>query len=102
MENRFRDPQPQGQIMQDKHIIVGVHIHDRLSRAAAIQQVFTEFGCNIKTRLGLHEASEDFCAINGVVLLEMVGDEKRIQQFQSQLGAIEGVDVACMVFAHEV
>ena len=44
--------------MSDPHIILGVHITDRLKNAVDVQKVFTEFGCNIKTRVGLHDVGE--------------------------------------------
>ena len=36
--------------MSDSHKILAVHITDRLKDAVSVQQVFTEYGCNIKTR----------------------------------------------------
>ena len=41
--------------MKADHIVLGIHITNRLQKAAEVQKLFTEFGCNIKTRLGLHE-----------------------------------------------
>ena len=38
-----------------KHIILGVHITDRLKEAVEVQKLLTVFGRYIKTRLGLHE-----------------------------------------------
>jgi len=84
----------------NNHVIVGVHITDRLENAARVQQVFTEYGCNIKTRLGLHEASADVCSPNGLVLLEMVGDEGHCLGIMNKLAAIRGVHVRSMVFDH--
>ena len=45
--------------MNDQHIILGIHISDRLKNAVDVQKVFTEYGCNIKTRIGLHDANEN-------------------------------------------
>ena len=59
----------------DKHIIMGIHISDRMNKAGEVQALFTKYGCNIKTRIGLHDASDNVCAPNGVVVLEMVGEE---------------------------
>ena len=39
-----------------KHLILGVHITNRVKHVPEVQKVLTEFGCSIKTRLGLHEA----------------------------------------------
>ena len=84
----------------DKHIIVGVHITDRLENAVKVQQVLTEYGGNIKTRLGLHEVTGQKPNLNGLVLLEMVGEEKRCLSIQDRLSAITGVYVQRMVFEH--
>ena len=44
--------------MQPKHVILGVHINDRIREVQFVQQAFTEFGCYIKTRIGLHHVDE--------------------------------------------
>lgn len=84
----------------DKHYILGVHITDRVRHAADIQKVFTEHGCSIKTRLGLHEVSEQSCSPNGLILLELFGDSAVCDQMAAKLAAIEGVQVQKMVFDH--
>ena len=83
------------------HVILGVHIHDRPNRAPELQKIFTTYGCNIKTRLGLHEVNGDYCSMNGLVLFEMVGDPGMIARFESELKGFEGVSVQKMVFAHD-
>jgi len=84
----------------DKHIIIGVHITDRFVHAPEVQHLFTEYGCNIKTRLGLHEVADDYCAPGGVLLLEMAGDDAVCQELARLLGEIEGVEVQKMEFRH--
>ena len=86
---------------EPRHIVLGVHITDRVRHVRAVQEVFTEYGCSIKTRLGLHGVSESFYSPNGLVLLEMAGAEKPIFDMMEKLKAIEGVDVQKMVFEHE-
>ena len=83
-----------------KHIILGVHITDRLRRAAAVQKVFSDYGCHIKTRLGLHEVGGEFSSPNGVILLEMVGNERKCCSILGQLNAIRGIEAKKIVFAH--
>ena len=85
---------------RERHLIYGIHITDRVEHAAQVQQVLTEHGCNIKTRLGLHEVPEASCAPSGVVLLEMVGGPALCQAMADKLNAIEGVEVQEMVFEH--
>lgn len=86
--------------MESKHIIFGVHITDRLAHAIDVQKLFGEYGCHIKTRLGLHDVNENICSPRGLVLLEMVGDETRCMELKDKLNAITGVEVQQMIFEH--
>lgn len=82
----------------NKRIIVGVQLTNRLIEVPTVQAIFTEFGCHIKTRLGLHQIEEDACSTVGIILLEMFGDESKINEMQDRLAAIEGVYVERMEF----
>jgi len=84
----------------DHHIILGIHVIDRIERAGDVQEVLSEFGCNIKTRIGLHDVANAECAPSGVILLEMFGTEDLVEECEQALAAIEGVDVKKMVFEH--
>ena len=84
----------------NKHIVVGVHITERVKHASEVQKVFTEFGCQIRTRLGLHEADKGSCSPNGLILLELVDDAAKVDSFKKKLTAIDGVEVQSMVFSH--
>jgi len=86
---------------KDDHIILGVHITDRIKHVGQIQQVLTEFGCYVKTRLGLHEAGKDFCSPNGLLILELAGDAGKCAEVEQKLKAVEGTDVQKMVFTHD-
>ena len=83
------------------HVIVGIHVRDRVHRAPDLQKTLTDHGCNIKTRLGLHEVSDDFCAASGIILLEVVGDQAKIDQLLTALKAFDEFDVDTMVFSHD-
>lgn len=84
----------------DNHLIVGVHITDRIKKAPDLQKLFTRYGCNIKTRVGLHHVNENYCSPNGLILLEMFGDEATCLQMVADIRKIEGIDVQTMTFAH--
>jgi hypothetical protein len=84
--------------VNDDHIILGIHIGDRLKKAASVQQVFTEYGCNIKTRVGLHDVNADVCSPSGVVLIEFFGAQDEAEAMKAKLAAVEGVQVQKMVF----
>ena len=83
-----------------KHIILCVHITDRIKHVDQVQHLLTEYGCSIKTRLGLHEAGEEFCSPNGLLILEMVGGESKSTELSDKLNALEGVEVKSVVFDH--
>ncbi|MBN2584522.1 MAG: hypothetical protein JXL80_15780 [Planctomycetes bacterium] len=85
---------------KQSHVIVGIHVTERTRHANEIQKVLTQFGCSIKTRLGLHEASAEFCSPNGLILLECVCGGGECDQMVTQLEAIEGLEVQKMVFDH--
>lgn len=80
----------------DKHIIVGVHIVDREAHAVKVQEVFTKYGTQIKTRLGLHD---DICSSNGLILLEMADTPETCRMIET-LNSIDGIDCKTMLFEH--
>ena len=48
--------------MEQPHLIFGVHVTDRAHQVPQVQKLLTEYGCNIKTRLGLHRVDEQVCS----------------------------------------
>ena len=87
--------------MQQDHVILGIHIHNRMKKAPAVQALLGEYGCNIRTRLGLHETGDTLCSSAGVILLELVGAADKIAELESKLAGLAGVEVKKMVFDHE-
>jgi hypothetical protein len=82
-------------------IILGIEIERRRNIAIDVQEILTEFGCFIKTRIGLHEASDDrqICSENGLMLLELIKDSgKEGAELEERLARIEGVVVKKMEF----
>lgn len=84
----------------NRHIVIGVHVTERVKQAGEVQKVLTEFGCQIRTRLGLHEADQQTCSPNGLILLELLDDDAQVNALISELKAIAGVEVQSMVFDH--
>lgn len=83
-----------------KHLICGVHITDRLQHAVKVQEVLTEYGGFIKTRLGLHDVGDEFSSPNGLLLIEFVDDASKFAEFTEKMGKIGGVEVQEMIFEH--
>ncbi len=80
--------------------ILGVRIYDRIKEAGEVQQVLTKYGCSIKTRLGLHEVTDDFCSKSGLILLELFGNVEDQVKLEHALIVIEGVEVQKMLFSN--
>ncbi|MDP1622032.1 MAG: hypothetical protein Q8M08_06795 [Bacteroidales bacterium] len=78
--------------------ILGVHITDRVPEVSVVQAVLTKFGCTIKTRLGLHEVKDDFCARSGLIILELTGNREEFFKLENELLKIDGLEVKKMVF----
>lgn len=85
---------------KDQHIIMGIHIDDRVKKATDVQELLTGYGCHIKTRIGLHEVSGSFCAGYGLILLELVGGQETADELAGKLNALQGVEVKLMNFDH--
>lgn len=81
------------------YTVIGIHIPNRFKHATEVQKVLTEYGCNIKTRLGLHDVDKEYCATNGLLLLEMYGKESNLKEMLNKLRIIDGgIDVQQMIF----
>ena len=82
------------------HRIVGIHVTDRATQAGEVQQILSKYGKNIRTRLGLHETSEDAASPNGLILIEAVGSNQEIDALSDELRLLKGIQVQSMFFSH--
>ena len=79
--------------------IMGIQVGNRESEALKVQELLTKNGCIIKTRLGLHESSEELCSITGLIILEFLPDkEDEIAVMEKELATLNTVVVKKMVF----
>lgn len=85
---------------QEPHVILGIHVINRVEHAVNVQTLLTEFGKNIKTRLGLHDVHDGYCSPNGLMLVEFVGGAAQCKPLVDKLASIPGVEVKQMVFEH--
>ena len=66
--------------------VILIKIDHRSTEAGKVQQILTEYGCSIKVRLGLHEVSKEFCANDGLIVLEVEGTD--LKEMMDKLNAI--------------
>ena len=78
-----------------KKTILGVHVAQRTKHTAKVQKILSDYGCSIRTRIGLHDAGDGFCSPNALILLEVVS---RAGELAAALGQVPGVAVKKMVF----
>ncbi len=71
--------------------VILVKIDHRSTEAGKVQSILTEYGCNIKVRLGLHEVTKEFCANDGLIVLEVDGDKRKLNKIVKLLNAVEFV-----------
>jgi len=75
--------------------VIGVKLEKRQENAQKLQEIATEFGCSIKTRIGLHGVSDGICSPSGIILFEVINKEA---EFEKALRTIEGAVVKAMTF----
>ncbi|MCI1273441.1 MAG: hypothetical protein LKG27_03295 [Clostridiaceae bacterium] len=69
--------------------IIGVKLENRVLNSLDFQKVVTEFGCQVKTRIGLHDANDTKCAPDGIVLLEVIGETSEFEKKLAQFGKVQ-------------
>jgi hypothetical protein len=70
-----------------------VLISKRKEAAVNVQKVLTGWGCNIKTRLGIHDGVLENCTDEGLLILELAGKEEEKNELARKLTLIKGVTV---------
>ncbi len=73
--------------------IMLVLLENRRESATEVQQAFTDMGCFIKTRIGLHDGSPTECTNTGLIILELMGDSKAKADLYDRLKVIPQVSV---------
>ncbi|MDP2423329.1 MAG: hypothetical protein U1C46_03870 [Bacteroidales bacterium] len=79
--------------------ILGLFLSDRLEEAHKVQGILTKFGCNIKTRLGLHEVLDGTCSTSGLIILELTGNTVELMKLENELLKLDGLQVKKMIFS---
>ncbi|HXK77753.1 MAG TPA: hypothetical protein PKY19_04635 [Oscillospiraceae bacterium] len=64
---------------------------NRVGNSMSLQQALTRNGCKIKARLGLHEANEDVCARDGLIVLQPCGEKEEVERLVRELNRLDGI-----------
>jgi len=71
--------------------ILLILVGNRKDAAVNVQKILTGWGCNIKTRLGIHDGVLDNCSDEGLVILELVGKPEDNDEITRKLNLLENV-----------
>ena len=77
--------------------IVGLKINNKQENALKVQQILTENGCKIKTRIVLNVVENNECSPSGLILLEIV-DEKEAEKIVEMLSKLNEIEIQQMKF----
>jgi hypothetical protein len=72
--------------------IILILIDSRKDSAVKVQKILTEWGCMVKTRLGLHEGVLSNCSDHGLIFLEMAGEKEKLENIKNLLDNLPGVN----------
>ncbi|MGI6623780.1 MAG: hypothetical protein ACOX4T_11750 [Acetivibrionales bacterium] len=64
---------------------------NRVNNAVKFHETLTKNGCKIKTRLGLHEVSDDACSNDGIIVLQPYGSKKDVEALVDELNSLDGI-----------
>lgn len=76
-------------------IVVIVQEH-RVETATKVQDVLTEYGCNIRVRLGLHDSAMGSCSNTGMIMIQYCDEDNSVEEFIKKLTAIPSVKAKSM------
>lgn len=71
--------------------IILIMVGKRRESAVTVQQILTKYGCNIKTRLGIHDGVLDRCSEQGFLMIEFVGEQNEKTGIMDELKKVENV-----------
>ncbi len=81
-------------------VILGIMLRQRTETSPKFQDIISDYGCYISTRIGLHNAEENNCSPNGIIHLETIsGSKDKALELEDKLKRnIDGVVVQKMIF----
>jgi hypothetical protein len=84
----------------DKTILI-ILVDKRKESAPTVQKILTDWGCMIKTRVGIHDGLLDDCSNSGLIILELVGEVEKRKELSRKLELLDGVKTKLVELALE-
>lgn len=76
----------------EKTILLAL-VGNRQESAVKVQQILTEMGCCVKTRLGIHDVTPEECSNAGLIIIELLGSDEEKNIVVRKLEEVEYVSV---------
>ncbi len=78
--------------------ILLVSLNNRKQTAVTFQKILTDWGCMVKTRLGIHDGVLTKCSSSGLVILDIVGQKKKLTEMTRKLNLVKGIKAKLITF----
>lgn len=78
-----------------------VLLKQRSESAVKVQELLTEYGCSIRTRLGLHEVEENSCSDEGLIILQLCAPDEMVHELEKKLNSLERVKAKTVTLSLE-
>lgn len=78
--------------------ILGIKLNNRNQKATELQDILTKYGCSIRSRIGLHDNEAVEADDQGIILLELTGDQQEQQNLEKSLKNLEDIQIQRMSF----
>lgn len=82
--------------MEQCGYILAILQENRVETATKVQEILTQNGCNIRFRLGLHDAGLETCSNSGLILLQICGEQTEAEKLLHALQTVPHVKAKLM------
>ena len=83
-------------MMEQCGYILAILQENRVETATKVQEILTQNGCNIRFRLGLHDAGLATCSNSGMILLQICGEQTEAEKLLNELKNVPHVKAKLM------
>ena len=83
-------------MMEQCGYILAILQENRVETATKVQEILTHNGCNIRFRLGLHDAGLETCSNSGMILLQICGSQADADKVLAEIKAVPHVKAKLM------
>lgn len=76
----------------EKSILL-ILVGNRRESAVKVQEILTEMGCFIKTRLGINDSTPENCTNSGLIIIDLMGEQEKKNEVVKKLRKVPNIRV---------